>query len=131
MIIGVLLIFLALIHIFFPKYFNWATEFNSVSLLNRQMFYIHTLFIALAVMMMGVLCLTSAQDLIETRLGNKIALGLGIFWFVRLVVQFFGYSSTLWRGKRFETIIHIIFSIAWVYLSSVFLYIYWASKFVV
>ena len=40
-----------------------------------------------------------------------IWIGLAIFWTVRLGVQFFGYSSVLWRGKTFETIVHILFSI--------------------
>jgi hypothetical protein len=35
-IIGVLLIALALVHIVFPKYFNWDKELKSLSLINRQ-----------------------------------------------------------------------------------------------
>jgi hypothetical protein len=62
--------------------------------------------------------------LIETNLGNKISLGLGIFWSIRLFMQFFGYSTGLWKGKTFETIIHIIFSLFWAYLSIVFLATY-------
>jgi hypothetical protein len=38
----------------------------------------------------------------------------------RLFIQFFGYSSKLWKGKIFETLIHIIFSLFWIYLSIVF-----------
>ena len=43
-IIGTLLIALALIHLVFPKYFNWKTELQSLSLINRQMMSIHTFF---------------------------------------------------------------------------------------
>jgi hypothetical protein len=32
-----------------------------------------------------------------------VALGCGLFWLARLLVQFFGYSAQLWRGKGFET----------------------------
>ncbi|RED48817.1 hypothetical protein DFQ02_103147 [Seonamhaeicola aphaedonensis] len=123
-IIGSLLIVLSLIHIIFPKYFKWKEELNSLSLMNRQMTYIHTLFIAVTVLLMGVLCLTSTDDLIKTELGNKIALGLGVFWTLRLFIQFFGYSSKLWKGKVFETVVHVLFSILWVYISFVFLWIY-------
>ncbi len=83
--------------------------------------YVHTFFIALTVLLMGVLCLTSSVQLIETDLGKKICLGFGIFWAIRLFIQFFVYSSKLWKGKIFETIIHIVFSFLWVYLSYVFL----------
>ena len=122
-IIGILLMLLALIHIIFPKYFNWKDELKSLSLINREMMTIHTLFIAVVVFLMGLLCLTSATALIETDLGKRISLGLGIFWGLRLLTQFFGYSSALWKGKSFETTVHILFSLFWSYLTFVFMYI--------
>lgn len=123
-IIGYLLIGLALIHIIFPKYFNWEKELNSLSLINRQMMIVHTFFIALTVFLMGLLCLTSATELIETNFGKNISFGFGIFWTVRLLIQFLYYSTDLWKGKKFETLMHIIFSILWAYLSFIFLKIY-------
>lgn len=125
-IIGTIFIFLALIHTIFPKYFEWEKEFRSLSLVNRQIMKIHTVFIALTVFLMGLLCLTSANDLMETSLGKKIILGLAIFWTTRLVFQFFGYSSKLWKGKIFETSVHIIFSFLWIYISFVFWTIYFS-----
>jgi hypothetical protein len=116
-IIGVLLIALSLVHIVFPKYFNWDKELNALSLINRQMMTVHTFFIALSVFLIGLLCLTSANELIGTSLGKKISFGLGIFWTIRLYVQFFGYSSQLWKGKAFETTVHILFILLWVFLS--------------
>ncbi len=116
---------LALIHIFFPKYFNWDKELKSLSLINRQMMTVHTFFIAFTVFLMGFLCLTSSTELIETNLGKKISLGLGFFWTVRLFIQFFGYSTELWKGKNLETTMHIIFSLLWIYLSYIFLTIWW------
>ena len=119
-IVGTLLIALALIHVGFPKYFNWQKELGTLSLINRQMIWVHTFFIALTIFLMGLLCLTSSGELIETNLGKKIALGFGIFWLVRLFIQFFGYSSKLWKGKIFETWAHILFTLLWTYLSFIF-----------
>lgn len=124
--IGLLLIVLALIHGLFPKYFDWAAELAPISLINRQMMYVHTFFIALVLLLMGLLCLTAAAELVETELGHKLALGLGIFWAFRLAVQLFGYSSKLWRGKRFETAVHVLFLILWSYISVVFFSVYWS-----
>lgn len=118
---GALLMALASLHLFFPKYFNWEQELKSLSLINRQMMTIHTFFVALTVLLMGLLCLTSSSELIGTHLGKKISLGLGVFWTIRLLVQFFGYSAGLWKGKRFETWMHIAFSSLWMYLSIIFL----------
>ncbi len=123
-LIGIILMILALVHAIFPKYFDWKNELKSLNLINRQLMWVHTFFIALVVFLMGLLCLTSANELINTNLGKKISLGLGIFWLVRLFIQFFGYSSELWKGKMFETIIHILFSLLWIYLSVIFLTAY-------
>lgn len=119
-ITGILLIVLALIHVVFPRYFNWKTELSSLSLVNRQMTTVHTFFIALTVLLMGLLCLTSYKDLVETNLGRKICFGFGVFWTMRLVIQFIGYSSQLWKGKTFETTVHVVFIFLWTYLSFVF-----------
>ncbi len=123
-IIGVLLIALALVHSIFPTYFNWNKELKTLSLINQQLMTIHTFFIALTVFLMGVLCLTSSSEMIGTSLGKKISLGLGIFWTIRLIIQFFGYSTKLWKGKKFETFMHLAFSLLWTYLSIIFLATY-------
>ncbi len=115
-----MLVVLALVHVIFPRYFDWKVQLSGLSLINRQLMYVHTFFIGLVVLLMGVLCFTSATEIIETPLGRKIALGLAIFWMARLITQFFGYSSELWKGKPFETTVHVLFTFLWVYLSGVF-----------
>ena len=112
---------LGLVHVIFPKYFNWKAELKSLSLINRQVMMVHTFFIALTVFLIGLLCLTSANELVQTSLGKKVSLGFGIFWSCRLLIQLFGYSSQLWKGKKFETLVHIIFTFMWIYLSVIFM----------
>ena len=119
-IIGTLLIVLSLIHVIFPSYFNWKSELQHLSLINRQMMTVHTFFITLTVFLIGLLCVTSASELIETSLGRKISLGLAVFWTIRLFTQIFIYSPKLWKGKTFETIVHVLFTIFWAYMSLVF-----------
>ena len=115
---------LSLVHVGFYKYFKWKEEQASLSLINRQMMTVHTFFIALTVMLIGLLSFLEADALIHTELGKKISLGLGIFWVIRLFFQLFVYSPKLWKGKTFETIIHIIFSSFWGYMSYVYVSIY-------
>ena len=119
-IIGVILIPLALIHIIFPTYFKWDTELKQLSLMNKQMMVIHTFFVALTVFLMGVFCLIEAESIIHTSIGKTIAMGFALFWFARLVIQFLGYSSSLWKGKTFETIVHVVFSCIWLYFTVIF-----------
>lgn len=120
-ITGGLLIGLALLHAVFPRYFRWKEETGGLSLVTRQILHVHTFFIALTVFLMGLLCLTSAADLMHTPLGRRICLGLGVFWGIRLVIQLFGYSSKLWRGKPFETLAHVVFTLFWTWLTALFL----------
>jgi hypothetical protein len=119
---------LAFFHTFFPKYFNWKKELESLSLINNQMMYVHTFFVAVIVFLMGLLCFFCAADLINTRLGKQLSLGLFIFWGLRLLFQFFVYSPKLWKGKFFETAMHIVFSLLWVYLTAIFLVIYLSKQ---
>jgi len=124
-IIGGLLVALALLHGIFPKYFNWKEELAQLSLINRQMMQVHSFFLALGLFLVGLLCLRSAHLLVSTPLGKEICLGLGVFWGARLVVQFFGYSAENWRGKGFETAVHVLFIVFWSYLGVVFVLVWW------
>jgi hypothetical protein len=123
-ITGAVLVLLALIHFAFPKYFNWKKELQALSLINRQMMEVHTFFVAFVVLLMGLLCIIHPEELTSTTLGKSICLGLGTFWLARLIIQFFGYSSKLWKGKRFETLVHVLFSLLWAYFSGVFFTIF-------
>ena len=112
---GVLMLMLSALHLFFPRRFNWPEEFRSVSLLSRQMFYVHTGFVMLVVALNGLLYLCLAPDLVApTRLSFALLGACALFWGTRLVVQFAVYSPELWRGKRFETSMHGAFSLLWV-----------------
>ncbi len=123
--IGILILILSLVHIGFPKYFNWKTEFQNLSLINTQMMYVHTFFVAFAVFLMGIFSFFYSKEIISTSLGKIISLGFSIFWFTRLVFQFFVYSTKLWKGKTFETAMHIIFSVLWSYLSIIYFVVFW------
>lgn len=125
-IIGGLLVALALLHIIFPRYFRWKETAATLEPVTREILYVHTFFIAFTVLLMGLLCLSSAKLLLTTELGQRLCLGLAVFWTIRLLIQFFGYSSELWKGKRFETAVHIAFSMLWLYMSIVF---WWAASF--
>jgi hypothetical protein len=119
--IGALLLVLALVHIDFPRRFGWHTELKLLSLINRQMIQVHTFFIALVVGLNGLLLLFYAEDLLlPSRLAGAIAGGLLIFWGLRFVFQLFVYDAKLWRGKRFETIMHLVFTLFWTYSLTIY-----------
>ena len=116
---------LSFLHYFVPSYLNWKKDLAPISLMNRQMMMTHMIFIAILVFSIGLLCVTSTDELLATPLGKKLCLGLSIFWGLRLVFQFFVYSPKLWRGKRFETFIHVLAVCFWTYMLVVFGWCFW------
>lgn len=120
-LVGATMLVLAAAHAYFPRRFAWAEETARLSLLNRQIFYVHTFFIVLILALNGSLCLFAPEALLEpTRLGYLLALGLVLFWGTRLAVQLFVYDRNLWRGRRVETTVHLLFTVLWTYYAAVF-----------
>lgn len=117
------MILLSMIHVVFPRYFKWKEELASLSLINRQLMYVHTFFVALTVLLMGLGCLFMAEGLVSNPIGRSFSAGLAVFWGIRLLFQFFVYSPRLWKGKPFETFIHILFSLVWLYFTFLFAFI--------
>ena len=66
--------------------------------------------------------LRGGDNLVCLGIGRWLAAGIGIFWLIRWLMQFFYYDSSHWRGKRAETIVHIFLygSFAGVYLLAAF-----------
>lgn len=107
-IIGALMLVIACVHAFFPRWFRWREELPRLGLLNRQIFVVHTLFVVLVLVLVGLLLLLYAEALLKAgELGRAIFHGLAFFWAIRLLVQLWYYDRSLWRGNRSKTILHI------------------------
>lgn len=122
-IIGFCLIALGLVHAIFPRQFNWKQELSSLSIVNREMMYVHTFFIAFTLFLVGLLCWTSATDLVGTTFGKRVSLGLGIFFFKTYRPVFWLLIKDL-EGKALETTVHVLFSIFWTYVTVIFISAY-------
>jgi hypothetical protein len=121
-IAGALQILLALLHLAFPKRFHWKEELAGLSLLNRQMFHVHTFFICLVLVLFGALSLLAPESLLEpSRLARLVLGGIATFWGIRLICQWFVYDRALWRGQAFNTVMHGVFTVLWLYLTAVYL----------
>ncbi len=118
-ILGIILILLAFLHVIFPRYFRWKEELAGLSLINREIMGVHTFFIAVMVFLMGLLMLSSAELLTTTQLGRRVCAGMSFFWGLRLLCQFFWYSAENWKGKTFETVVHILFTLLWIALTGI------------
>jgi hypothetical protein len=118
---GALQIALALMHIFFSKRFHWKEELARLSLLNRQIFIVHTIFICVVLMMIGGLSLFASNAILKPTLLSQLILGgFAALWALRLIVQWCVYDSSLWRGDTFRTFVHVAFTALWLYLTAVY-----------
>ncbi len=122
---GALQIALALLHAFFPKRFDWAVELGRLSLLNRQIFIVHTVFVCFTLLLLGSLSAFAPQALlVPTPLSRLVLAGIASFWGLRFLVQWLYYDRVLWRGHRFNTVMHGLFTGVWVYLTGVYTWLF-------
>ena len=127
-VVGLMLFALLGLNFVLPRRFNWREELARLSLFNRQIFLVHAMFIGLILAMFGALSLLYAPLLLEPApLARVVLTGLALFWGVRLLVQWFVYDPRLWRGKRFETAVHVVFSAVWIYFASTYAAALWVN----
>jgi len=120
-IAGTLQMLLAFAHFGFNRRFGWREELQKVSLFTRQVFFVHMRFLMLVLAGFGIVSLFCADDLLTPgRLPRVLLGGLTIFWVVRLYCQFFFYHPDLWRGNAFNTKVHVLFGMLWVFLTAVY-----------
>ena len=116
-IAGALLMLLGLGHAFMGRYFGWNRELAGVSLFTRQVFEVHTFFIGLLLVLLGACSFFYAGALVEpSPLSRAVLTGMLLFWLCRLGFQWFVYDPGIWRGNRFRTVMHVVFSVFWIYV---------------
>ncbi len=126
--VGLVMAALAVVNVGVPSRFHWKEELSRVSLLNRQIFQAHSVFIVLLLALFSLLFLTCAEALLQpTRLSRAVLCGLTIFWGLRMLMQWFFYSPSVWRGHRFNTVMHGVFSVTWIYVTAVCGAALWAT----
>jgi hypothetical protein len=120
-IVGILLMLLGLSHSFFNRFFGWEQELVAVSLLTRQVFFVHNFFIGLSLVLGGAASFFCANALLRPgTLSRALLAGMATFWLCRLLAQFVGYDSAVWRGDRFRTFMHVACSLLWCYVTATY-----------
>jgi len=127
-LVGVVMASLVVVNLMVPGRFHWREEMSRLSLVNRQIFQAHSVFLVLTLALFSALLLTCGTALLEpTRLSRAVLFGLTVFWGLRMLMQWYFYSPLIWRGHRFNTVMHYVFSVVWVYVTSVFAAALWVS----
>jgi hypothetical protein len=120
-IAGALLLGVAASHLILPRAMGWKVELQGVSLMTRQVSYVHTYFIGLMCALFGLAGLMLPNDLIAgDRLGAPILAGAVAVWASRLAVQLFVFDPVLWRGRALTVAGHVAFVGLWSYQTFAF-----------
>ncbi|MEX2218131.1 MAG: hypothetical protein WD749_05170 [Phycisphaerales bacterium] len=118
---GGLMLVLAGLHLFFPRWLGWRADLAKLSLLNRQIFVVHTAFIVLVLVLMGLLSVAGTRMLLDrSPLAGAVLAGFTLFWGVRLLVQIGYYDERLWQGHAGRSVAHVVATLVWTYFTGVF-----------
>ena len=115
---------IAVLNLFLVRIMKWEEPVVRMPQLVREVFHVHAWFITITLVIFGVVTIRFAGELAAgtNELGRWLAAGIGIFWFIRWVMQFFFYSSSHWRGKRAETAVHIVLVFLYGFLAGIYLW---------
>lgn len=120
-IAGAGLLLLAVLHIPISKQLKWREDTKQLTPMNATVFHVHTFFICVVLVMMGLPCLLEPRIFLDpSAAGCWLAWSVAGFWALRLYFQWFVYQPELWRGKRLETVVHYWFTLVWSALTALF-----------
>jgi hypothetical protein len=119
-LVGLMLVVDGVAHIALPALLDWRVELAGMSVLNRQVAYVHCFFIGLACLLFGALPLSMPELLVAPgRLATAVLVGCVGFWGARLIIQLTVFGPAVWRGRR-RLVGHLAFTAMWAYVAAVF-----------
>ena len=98
----------AILNLFLIRIMKWKPDPERAPLLVREVFRIHVVFISITLSIFGALSWRFADEIARAAspLAIWLAVAIGLFWFVRSVMQWLHYSASHWRGNSLRTLIH-------------------------
>jgi hypothetical protein len=102
-----------------PSRLRWREDLQKLTSFNRKLMWVHGGFAVLTIIAFGTLTLALHGEMLR---GDRAALGvalfIGIYWALRIAVDFFYYDRTDWpRGRGFVAG-HILLTSLFVFLAA-------------
>lgn len=118
---GAGLIALSLLHVPMGRQLRWSEEAARMSQAGESIFHVHTLFVCVMLVLLGLPALLTPRVFLDVSPAGAWLAGMGLAIFaLRLWVQWFVFPAALWRGKQFETAMHLLFTVIWSALTLLF-----------
>lgn len=87
-LLGVAQLFVLVASALVPIRLDWKREFEKLSVLHRQMYWVYGGYVVLGIVALGLVCLVNARELAEGGpLARSVACYGLIFWGVRVALQ--------------------------------------------
>ena len=101
-----------------PSRLHWKEDLAQLTPLNRKLVWVYGGFTVLTIVAFGLLTLVLHEELIR---GDRAALGLalfiGVYWTLRILVEVFYYDSTDWPRGRGMMAGRILLTLLFIYLA--------------
>src|SRR5262249_29400755 len=122
--VAVMQLAVAVLNLFLVALLKWKEELARMPLLLREVFRVHAWFISITLAIFGVMTCRFVDDFATVRnpINQWLAVGIGLFWLIRTVLQLTYYSSSHWRGQLGRTMIHVALLITYGGFASVYLW---------
>ena len=107
---AVLQLAIATLNLFLVQLLRWQQPVAAMPLLMREVFHVHAWFISLTLALFATLTWRFAAEMAGAGnpLAKWLAMGIGVFWATRTVLQITYYSSSHWRGHAGRTLVHVL-----------------------
>ncbi|MDR3614264.1 MAG: hypothetical protein P4L53_11930 [Candidatus Obscuribacterales bacterium] len=118
---GILMIGLAISHVYISKLLNWQEDVKKLTPINAQVFWAHTLFLAWGLMLLGFCCLFFPSALTNrSTLGALASVCFAMCWLVRLVFQFTFFVAKFHENEVLHTALRVLSTCLWIYFTALF-----------
>jgi hypothetical protein len=105
-----------------PRVLRWGSDLGKLDALTRQLIWAHGAFIAITVIAFGLITVTAGESMLQgTPLAVGIAAFIGLFWFLRLLIQLFYFDARPWLTNSFRTVGYRSLTFVFGYFSAVYL----------
>jgi hypothetical protein len=102
-----------------PARLGWKEDLQKLTPFNRKLMWVHGGFAVLTIIAFGTLTLALHSEMLR---GDRAALGLalfiGVYWGLRIVVDFTYYDHADWPRGRGFVLGHILLTLLFVYLAT-------------
>ena len=102
-----------------PSRLNWKEDLPKLTPFNRKLMWVHGGFAVLTIIAFGALTLALHDELLRgDRAAQGLALVIGVYWTLRIVVDFTYYEHKDWPSGRGFAVGHVLLTLLFAFLAT-------------